>query len=100
MDETPIEVVSYDPEWRDRFDAERDRLRPWLDDFTTRIEHVGSTSVPGLAAKPVVDALAVVDDLPGLWGDVDKLHAALGYELSHLPRDWLFLQRADGADRG
>lgn len=52
--------------------------------------------MPGLAAKPIVDVTAVVTDLEGVWGDLDKL-AVLGYELSHVPARHLFLQRADEA---
>jgi len=51
----PIEVVDYDPAWPARYDAEAARLREALGDVAVRIEHVGSTSVPGLAAKPVID---------------------------------------------
>lgn len=95
MDETPIEIADYDPEWPDRFEHERDRLEAVVDDYAARIEHVGSTSVPGLAAKPIIDVTAVVSDLRGLYGDLDRLAAGFGYELSHVPGDWLFLQRRD-----
>lgn len=97
MDETPIEIVEYDPDWPERFEAERERLALVLDEYTARIEHVGSTSVPGLGAKPIVDVTAVVTDVDGLWGDLDKLGAGLGYRISHVPGDWLLLQRTDDA---
>jgi GrpB-like predicted nucleotidyltransferase (UPF0157 family) len=51
----PVRVVPYDPAWAGRFGAWRDRLGGSLGAAALRIEHVGSTSVPGLAAKPVVD---------------------------------------------
>ena len=58
-----IAVVAYDPDWVRRFDQERalleDVLAPWLDGG---IHHVGSTAVPGLAAKPYVDMIAGVRD--------------------------------------
>ena len=58
-----ISVVPYDPEWVRRFDEERalleDVLAPWLEGG---IHHVGSTAVPGLAAKPYVDMIAGVGD--------------------------------------
>lgn len=58
------EVRPYDPRWADRAAAERDRLQqllaPWLVDG---IEHIGSTAVPGLAAKPIIDLMASVTDL-------------------------------------
>lgn len=51
----PIEVVDYDPAWPARFEAWRERLHGELGAGARRIDHVGSTSVPGLAAKPVID---------------------------------------------
>jgi GrpB-like predicted nucleotidyltransferase (UPF0157 family) len=58
-----IVVVPYDPEWPHRFEAERalleDVLVPWLDGG---IHHIGATSIPGLAAKPIIDMIAGVRD--------------------------------------
>lgn len=51
----PIVICDYDPAWVERFEAEREKLAVALWPHVLRIEHVGSTSVPGLAAKPVVD---------------------------------------------
>lgn len=95
MDETPIEIVDYDPEWSNRFQSERDRIAPIIGDYTTRIDHIGSTSVPELAAKPIVDCMAVVTDSTGLLGNIDHLSTWYNYELSHVPGDWLLLQRED-----
>ncbi len=62
--EAPVHVVAYDQSWPALFEAERtilsEILRPWL---TGPIEHVGSTAVPGLPAKPVIDLMAGVDTL-------------------------------------
>ncbi len=59
--EAPVEIVSYDPSWPARFEEEADVLRralaAWL---AGPIEHFGSTAVPGLAAKPVIDIMAGV----------------------------------------
>ena len=77
-----IEVVDYDPEWPKLFDAEAARLKGALGDVAVRIEHVGSTSVPGLAAKPNVDIQVSVTDVY----DRDTYFGALfglGYE--HVP---------------
>jgi GrpB-like predicted nucleotidyltransferase (UPF0157 family) len=57
----PVEIVEYDPAWPERFEAERRRLAGMLPG--AEIEHFGSTAVPGLAAKPVVDIIALVSDL-------------------------------------
>jgi GrpB-like predicted nucleotidyltransferase (UPF0157 family) len=51
----PIEIVAYDPRWPERYEAEAARLAEALGPLAVRIEHVGSTSVPGLAAKDVID---------------------------------------------
>jgi GrpB-like predicted nucleotidyltransferase (UPF0157 family) len=58
----PIHIVDYDPAWPDEFDREATRIRSVLGDRALRIEHTGSTSVPGLAAKPVIDIVLVVAD--------------------------------------
>ena len=64
MAEAPVEIVPYDVSWPARFEVERNRLQqtiaPWL---AGPIEHVGSTAVPGLAAKPVIDIIAAVHTL-------------------------------------
>jgi GrpB-like predicted nucleotidyltransferase (UPF0157 family) len=59
----PIVVVPYDPAWPRRFVEERARIAAALGPLARRIEHVGSTSVPGLGAKPIVDVLVAVDDV-------------------------------------
>jgi GrpB-like predicted nucleotidyltransferase (UPF0157 family) len=57
----PVDVIEYDPAWQLRFAEQRDRLIVLLGEWLAEpVEHVGSTAVPGLAAKPVVDILAPV----------------------------------------
>jgi GrpB-like predicted nucleotidyltransferase (UPF0157 family) len=58
----PVELVDYDPEWGTRYEMWRERLAQTLGPVATRIAHIGSTSVPGLCAKPIVDVMVVVDD--------------------------------------
>ena len=58
-----VEVVEYDDAWPARFTAEADQIRAGLGAQLRRIEHVGSTAVPGLAARPVVDIAISVEDL-------------------------------------
>jgi len=73
----PVVIVDYDPAWPVRFETERARIATALP-HATAIEHVGSTSVPGLAAKPIVDIQVDVD------GDLEDAVAPLtaaGYEL-------------------
>ncbi len=61
----PVEIVDYDPSWPALFAAERDGLRALLGDLLDDVHPIGSTSVPGLAAKPKIDIDAVLrsDDL-------------------------------------
>lgn len=64
---TPIEVVDWSPRWAEQFDEVAGVLRGALTDVrSATVEHVGSTSVPGLAAKPVLDIDVIVDrvDVP------------------------------------
>lgn len=75
----PIVVSEYDPRWAEHFDALRRRLAPYVADLAVGIEHVGSTAVPGCAAKPVIDLDVVVAAEAAVPGLVARL-AALGYE--------------------
>ncbi len=60
----PIVICPYDPSWPESFDRQRDQIAPLLSGWITReIEHIGSTAVPGLPAKNIIDMLAVVDDI-------------------------------------
>ncbi len=56
-----VELANYDPAWPAAFQAERERLAPLLG--ALEIHHIGSTAVPGLIAKPIIDMVALVDDL-------------------------------------
>lgn len=59
----PVKLVDYDPAWPERFESWRARLAGPLDGIATRIAHIGSTSVPGLSAKPIVDVMVSVADV-------------------------------------
>lgn len=72
-------IEDYDPCWAQLFEVLRSRLSASLDELASSIEHVGSTSVPGLAAKPIIDIdvlLRSSDELP----EVIRRLADLGYE--------------------
>ena len=62
-DRRPIVVVTYDRAWPERFRAERERTGRALGQTAQSVEHIGSTAVPGLAAKPIIDILLVVEDV-------------------------------------
>jgi GrpB-like predicted nucleotidyltransferase (UPF0157 family) len=75
-DEAPVHIVPYDAVWPRRFEEERtlllDAIGPWL---AGPIEHIGSTAIPGLAAKPVVDMMAGVESLDGSFPAVAILES-------------------------
>jgi GrpB-like predicted nucleotidyltransferase (UPF0157 family) len=74
----PISVVDYDPAWPQAFARLRSRLLPAVHDIALAVEHLGSTSVPGLAAKPVIDIAIVVASNAEIPVLVARL-AGLGY---------------------
>ncbi|WDE06315.1 GrpB family protein [Thalassomonas viridans] len=75
-----LEVVDYDPAWSKRFADEQSMLAQVLGETVLKIHHIGSTSVPGLAAKPVIDILMEVPGLDELDGK-NQLMESLGYEV-------------------
>jgi GrpB-like predicted nucleotidyltransferase (UPF0157 family) len=83
----PILLVAYDPTWPDRFQHEAERIRTAVGEQALRIEHVGSTSVPGLLAKPIIDILLVVADSAKETEYVGALEGA-GYRLHIREPDW------------
>jgi GrpB-like predicted nucleotidyltransferase (UPF0157 family) len=83
----PIVLADYDPEWPVLFEREADRIRGILGERALRIEHVGSTSVPKLAAKPIIDIVLVVPDSADEPAYVAPLEAA-GYVLRIREPDW------------
>ena len=68
-----VALSAHDPAWAPSFEAERARLQALLPDIFLAIEHIGSTAVPGLVAKPVIDLLAAVESLDGVDVLVDRL---------------------------
>jgi GrpB-like predicted nucleotidyltransferase (UPF0157 family) len=73
-----VVVSDYDPQWVQNFQVLYDRIWPVVQDFAIAIEHVGSTSVPELAAKAIVDIDVIVPANEGVRLAVDRL-AAIGY---------------------
>ena len=86
-EQVAIVIVEYDPAWPERFASEHARIEGALGAGAMLIEHIGSTSVPGLAAKPIVDILLVVEDSSDEAAYLPKLEAA-GYELRVREPDW------------
>jgi GrpB-like predicted nucleotidyltransferase (UPF0157 family) len=75
----PIAVVDYDPHWPALFETLRAEVAGALGDLALAIEHVGSTAVPGLAAKPIIDMDVLLRSASDLSVCMERL-AALGYE--------------------
>jgi GrpB-like predicted nucleotidyltransferase (UPF0157 family) len=79
-----VEIADYDPAWEALFQAEATRIEDTLGALARRVEHVGSTSVPGLAAKPVIDIQVSVEHVVPLDGYSGML-VELGYTHVSLP---------------
>lgn len=76
----PIELVDYDPAWPELFEREAEKIRAALGERALGLEHAGSTSVPGLAAKPIIDIVLTVPDVNDEAAFLGRLQRA-GYVL-------------------
>jgi GrpB-like predicted nucleotidyltransferase (UPF0157 family) len=94
---TTIHLADYDPEWPRLFEREATRIRSILGDRVRRLEHVGSTSVPGLSAKPVIDIVLAVPDSADEPAYVPDMQAA-GYVLRIREPDWFEHRLFKGPD--
>jgi GrpB-like predicted nucleotidyltransferase (UPF0157 family) len=95
--DAPIHLAEYDPAWPGLFRREEERIRRALGATAVQIEHVGSTSVPGLAAKPVIDICLVVPDSSDEEVYVPALEAA-GYLLWIREPEWFEHRLFKGPD--
>ncbi len=93
----PVELVNYDEGWPQLFRREAERVRAALGERALQIEHTGSTSVPGLAAKPIIDIVLVVADSSDEGSYVPPLEAA-GYALRIREPDWYEHRMLEGSD--
>lgn len=73
-----IIITAYDPDWKARFESEAARLLQVLGAAAFKMHHIGSTAVPGMWAKPIIDILLEVEDLDALDALSPRLNA-LGY---------------------
>lgn len=91
-------VTDYDREWRENFQRESEILQLILAEDSIQIEHIGSTAVPGLAGKPTIDILVVVDDIVVLESHLSKMIAAGYKDFGEyvLPGTRLFVREKDG----
>ncbi len=94
----PIVVVDYDPAWPEAFARERDRIAAALGELAFAIEHHGSTAVPGLAAKPIIDIMVAVQRLDDVSDHTARLVRA-GYDrrpVGDIPGRLYFQRREEG----
>jgi GrpB-like predicted nucleotidyltransferase (UPF0157 family) len=82
-----ITIADYDPEWPKKFERHARIIAGALGGAASRIDHIGSTSVPGLAAKPVIDILVVVADSANESAYLPQMGRA-GYVLRVREPDW------------
>ena len=80
MPKAKIVLVDHDPAWSYAFTREAERIRPAFGVVLVALHHIGSTAVPGLRAKPVIDLLAVVSDVHLLDARAERFES-LGYEV-------------------
>jgi GrpB-like predicted nucleotidyltransferase (UPF0157 family) len=83
----PIELTEYDPRWPEAYEREAARIREALGGRALRVEHVGSTSVPGLLAKPIIDVVIEVADSSAEPAYRPAIEAA-GYTLRIREPNW------------
>ncbi len=83
----PVTLAGHNPEWPRQFAEEAQRIRSLLQERALRIEHVGSTSVPELVAKPIIDILLVVANSADEVSYLPLLESA-GYKLRIREPDW------------
>ena len=93
-----VSLCAHDPAWARAFELERDRLQALLPGVFVAIEHIGSTAVPGLAAKPVVDIMAAVASLEHADALIDCLcdngyTTSAEFNASLTDRKWLMRWR-------
>lgn len=74
-----VRVVPYDDGWPVRYETEAERLRDALGEAAARVHHIGSTAIPGIRAKPIIDMLIEVSDLAALDAQSSRIES-LGYE--------------------
>lgn len=74
-----IAVLNYDPEWPSKYERERDHIASILKDNYISIYHIGSTAIPGLAAKPIIDIMVAVRSLESVDAATEEF-SDIGYE--------------------
>ena len=76
---TSVVVVGYDPQWPTSYEEEKERILDVIGEVAVAIEHIGSTAVPGLGAKPIIDIMVAVSRLADAERCIEPLQE-IGYE--------------------
>ncbi len=63
MDTGQVIIVDYDPNWPQMYEQEKARIQDAIGEYLIDIQHVGSTSIPGLSAKPIIDIMPIIRDI-------------------------------------
>lgn len=84
MQKPTVHLVDYDPSWPAQFEEDKERILSAAKDNILGIEHIGSTSIQGLSAKPIIDIVVGIRDLNAVESLIEPLEQA-GYEYVHKP---------------
>jgi GrpB-like predicted nucleotidyltransferase (UPF0157 family) len=94
----PLVIEKYNPEWPELYEKEKEKITKQLGDHLVAIEHIGSTAIPGLSAKPVIDiVVAIIPQEES--GHCLKLLEELNYEYVDKPEQW-YLRKSTGLTTG
>jgi GrpB-like predicted nucleotidyltransferase (UPF0157 family) len=96
MDE-PVMIVNYDPQWPVRYEEERERIVAAIGNNIDNIQHIGSTAIAGLSAKPIIDILVIVPSPVQVELSMEPLEK-LGYAYmgDDIPGRHIFIKREQG----
>lgn len=81
LDTSHMEIQEYDPNWAEKYQEEANSIQKLVGDKITKIEHIGSTSIPGLASKPIIDMAIEIADSKNV-DEMVALLETLGYPRS------------------
>ena len=97
MIKRPYDIESYDPQWVSKFNDIKKVVAKIFGKNAIAIEHVGSTSIPGMKAKPIIDVLIIVEKMQPFQKERDEM-AALGYENGddYIAPDTIIFFKTDG----
>jgi GrpB-like predicted nucleotidyltransferase (UPF0157 family) len=95
LERDTVRLAPYEPEWARLYEAERARLQAAVGEHVLDIQHVGSTAIPGIVAKPILDIAAAVRSFEAAFVCIEPI-VALGYEYygeNGIPRRHYFVRR-------